>query len=101
MTALVRQEVRSCPLYKLLTSHYWPIVEFHRFSTQMDIRVLSKVNEAMEPLAFHRVIALLRTDRNHEQELVLPRFLYFPNHGQYRHWVPVSSPRSIHFYMSF
>ena len=39
----------------------------------MNIRVLSKAYEAIEPLAFHRVIPLLRTDRDHEQKLVLPR----------------------------
>ena len=33
----------------------------------------SKAYEAIEPLAFHRVIALLRTDRNHEEKLVRPR----------------------------
>ena len=39
----------------------------------MNINVLSKAYEAIEPLAFHRIIALLRTDRNHEQKLVLTR----------------------------
>ena len=43
------------------------------FSTHMNIRVLSKAYEAIESLAFHRVIALLRTDRDHEQKLVLTR----------------------------
>ena len=38
----------------------------------MNIHDLSRVNEATEPLAF-RVIALLRTDGNHEQKLVRPR----------------------------
>ena len=33
------------------------------FSTHMNVCVLSKAYEAMESLAFHRVIALLRTDR--------------------------------------
>ena len=33
------------------------------FSTRMNIRVLSKADEAIESLAFHRVIALLRTDQ--------------------------------------
>ena len=33
----------------------------------MNIHDLSIVYEAIEPLAFHRVIVLLRTDRNHEQ----------------------------------
>ena len=43
------------------------------FSTHMNIRVLSKADEAIESLAFHRVIALLRTDRDHEQKLALTR----------------------------
>ena len=38
---------------------------------------LSKVCQAIEPLAFHRVIALLRTDRNREQKLVLGPFVGF------------------------
>ena len=41
----------------------------------MNFRVVSKVCEAMESLAFHRVIALLRTDPDHEQKLLLPRLL--------------------------
>ena len=70
--------------------------------TQMDIRVLSKVYEAMEPLAFHRVIALLRTDRNHERKTHASSFiLHFPIHGQYRRMIFGSSPQSIHFYLSF
>ena len=44
------------------------------FCTHMNILVLSKAFEATESLAFHRVIALLRTDRDHEQKLVLTRF---------------------------
>ena len=39
----------------------------------MNRRVLSKAYEAIDSLAFHRVIALLRTDRDHEQKLVLTR----------------------------
>ena len=39
----------------------------------MNIRVSSKADEATESLAFHRVIALLRTNRHHEQKLVLTR----------------------------
>ena len=38
------------------------------FSTHMNICVLSKAYEAKESLAFHRVIALLRTDRDHEKK---------------------------------
>ena len=43
------------------------------FSTHLNIHVLSKAYEAIESLAFHRVIALLRTDRDHEQKRVLTR----------------------------
>ena len=46
----------------------------------MNIRVLSKVYEAIEPPAFYRVIALLRTDPDHEQKLVLTR-LFAPHPG--------------------
>ena len=80
-----KYEVVHC---KYLTSHHWSTVEFRRFSPQMGIRVLSKINEATEPLAFHRVIALLRTDRNREQKLVRPRlFALSPVTAQYRHMV--------------
>ena len=41
----------------------------------MNIRVLSKADEAIESLTFHRVIALLRTDQDHEQKLVLTRLI--------------------------
>ena len=41
------------------------------FSTQKKIRGLRKAYEAIISLAFHRVIALLRTDRDLEQKLVL------------------------------
>ena len=47
-------------------------------STRMNIRVLSKVDETIESLAFHRVLALLRTDRDHEQKnLCLLVYLHF------------------------
>ena len=53
------------------------------FSTHVNIRVLSKAYEAIESLAFHRVIALLRTDRDHEQKLVLTRlFALRPGRGK-------------------
>ena len=42
-------------------------------STHMNIRVFSKADGAIESLAFYRVIALLRTDQDHEQKLVLAR----------------------------
>ena len=39
------------------------------FFPQMKIHVLRKAYEAKEPLPFHRVISLLRTDQDHEQNL--------------------------------
>ena len=39
----------------------------------MNIRAVSKAYEAIESLAFHRVIALIRTDPDHEQKLELTR----------------------------
>ena len=39
----------------------------------MNICALSKADEAIESLAFHRTIALLRTDRDQEQKRVLAR----------------------------
>ena len=99
MTVLVRQEVRSCPLYRQLTSHYRPIVEFRRFSIQVNIRVFSIAYQAIEPLAFHRVIALLRTDRNLEQNSCVLAYLHFPSRGQYR--LRVFGPsRSVPSYLS-
>ena len=47
--------------------------EFHRFSTRMNIRVLSKGYQTIELLAFLWVIALWRTDRDREDTLVPPR----------------------------
>ena len=41
------------------------------FSTHINIRGMSKAGEAIELLAFHRVIALLRTDRDHELKSML------------------------------
>ena len=72
MTVLIQRGVLSCPLYKWLTS---PAGEFCHLFTHLNFRVVSKVCEAMESLAFHRVIALLRTDPDHEQKLLLPRLL--------------------------
>ena len=66
-----------------MSSHFGPIVEFGRLSAHMKIRVLSKGDEARESLAFHRVvIALLRTNRDHEQKLVLTRYLHCSSRGK-------------------
>ena len=47
----------------------------------MNISALNIAYEAIEPLAFW-VIALLRTDRNHEQKLVLTLFCTDPGRGK-------------------
>ena len=67
----------------------------------MNIRILSKADEAMESLAFYRVFALLRTDRDHEQKLVLTRlFELYESHMGFLDLLGVStvselkSPRS-------
>ena len=52
---------------------FWANRRVSPFSIHMNIRVFSKADEAIESLAFHRAIALLRTDRDHEQNLVLTR----------------------------
>ena len=98
MTVLVRREVPSCPSYKQLTSHFGSIVEFRRFSTHMNIRVLSKAYEAIELLAFHGVIALLRTDRDHEQKTCASSFnLHFSSRGKslMGHWTFSKYPLSL------
>ena len=66
---------RSTELYisQIIVFPFWVNRGVSPFSTHMNIRVLSKAYEAIKSLAFHRVIALLRTDRNHEQKLMLTR----------------------------
>ena len=49
----------------------------HFFSSRMNIRVLSKAYQAVELLAFLRVTALSRTDRDREHTLVPPRLFAF------------------------
>ena len=65
------------------------------FSTQMNIRVLSKAYEAIESLAFHREIALLRTDGDHEQKLVLTLLFALSQVAVSRMW-SVGPSQSIH-----
>ena len=52
---------------------FWVKCGVSALSTHMNIRVLSKADKAIESLAFQRIIVLLRTDRDHEQKLVLTR----------------------------
>ena len=65
---------------------FWANCGVSPFSTHMNICALSKVYEATESLAFHQVIALLRTDRNHEQKLVLTRLFALPLVAVSRLW---------------
>ena len=65
-------------IVQVMVFPFWAKCGVSLLSTRMNIRVLSKVYEAIESLAFHRVIALLRTDRNHEQKLVLTRLFALP-----------------------
>ena len=51
-------------------------------STHMNVRVLKKTYKAIEPLAFHQEIDLLRTDRDHEQKRVFLVYLHSRNHGK-------------------
>ena len=83
MTALIQREVLSSPLYKKLSSHFGSIVDFRRFPLICISSFLSKADEAIELLAFHQVVALLRTDRDHERKLVLHReFALSPGRGK-------------------
>ena len=60
--------------------HLWSFAVFHSYEYR---RALSKVDEAIELLAFYRVIALLRTDRDHDQKLVRTRlFALLPGRGK-------------------
>ena len=60
-----------------------PIVEFGRFPLIWTSAFWAKADTALESLAFHRVFALLRTDRDHEQKLVLTRlFALLPGRGK-------------------
>ena len=61
------------PIVQVIVFPIWANCGVSSFSTHMNILVLSKADEARELLAFHRVTALLRTDRDHEQKLVLTR----------------------------
>ena len=60
-------------IFQVIVFPFWANCGVSPLSTHMSIRVLSKAYEAIESMAFHRIIALLRTDRDHEQKLVLTR----------------------------
>ena len=61
---------------------FWANCGVSQLSTHMNIRVLSKIYEAIEPLAFHRAI-----DRDHEQKLVLTRLFALLPVAVCRLWV--------------
>ena len=66
---------------------FWANCGVSPFSTQMNICVLSKAYESIESLAFHRVIALLRTDRDHGKKPVLTRLFALHLVAVSRSWV--------------
>ena len=55
-------------IIQAIDNPFWVNRGVSPISTHMNIRVLSKTDKAIEPLAFHRGITLLRTDRDHEQK---------------------------------
>ena len=80
MTNLIQREVLSFPF------PFWVNCGVSPFSTHMNIRILSEAFEATESPAFHRAIALLRTDRDHEQKLVLTRLFALSSVAVGRIW---------------
>ena len=90
MTVLERHEVRNVHC----TCNCVPILHF---SPQMSIRALSKAHQSIDLLTFHRIITLLRTDQNHEQNscvLVCLNVCHVTARSRCRVCGP--SPRSIH-----
>ena len=69
MTVLIQREA----LRQAIDFPFWVNCGVSTFSTRMTTRALSKADEVIESMAFYRVIALLRTDRDREQKLVLAR----------------------------
>ena len=65
-------------IVQVIVFPFWATCGVSPFSTHMNISVLSKVCKAIESLAFYRVIALLRTDRDHEQNWCLLVYLHCP-----------------------
>ena len=60
-------------IIQVIDFSFWVNCGVSPCSTHMYIRALSKVYEGIEPLSFYRVIALLRTDGDHELKLALTR----------------------------
>ena len=80
---------------QMIVFPFWANCGVSPFSTLMNIRVLSKADEAIESMAFYRVIALLRTDRDHEQKLVPTRLFALLRVAVSRLWV-FGPSQSIH-----
>ena len=78
-----------------MSSHFGSIVEFRRFPLIWISAFWAKADEAIESLAFYQVIALLRTDRDHEQKLVLTRLFALLRFAVSRLWV-VGPSQSFH-----
>ena len=78
-----------------------PIVEFHRFSTPMGIRFLSKVfkSNRTDGVSSSNHTVTNRSKSRTKNSCVLVH-MHCTNHGQYRERVPGSSPRSVRLYLS-
>ena len=69
MTILIQREALSCPLYEKMSSHLGSYVEFRRCPLiWISAFWAMHIYQATESLAFHRVIALLRTGRDPDQK---------------------------------
>ena len=69
MTVLIQREALSCPLYEKMSSHLGSYVEFRRCPLiWISAFWAMHIYQATESLAFHRVIALLRTGRDPDQK---------------------------------
>ena len=69
MTVLIQREALSCPLYEKMSSHLGSYVEFRRCPLiWISAFWAMHIYQATESLAFHRVIALLRTSRDPDQK---------------------------------
>ena len=78
---LEQQEVRSCAFCIHLSSLLWSTVVFDRWPTHKNIRGICRVFQAIEQLAFLRLIAQSRMNLDRERILVLPRLDALP------HWL--------------
>ena len=69
MTVLIQREALSCPLCEKMSSHLGSCAEFRRCPLiWISAFWAMHIYQATESLAFHRVIALLRTGRDPDQK---------------------------------